>query len=84
MLGTVVVSVNVTAVFGGNVALQPVVEPVVQLIPVGLLVTVPVPVPDVVTVKASPGLKVAATFSASLRVKLHVDIPEQAPLHPPK
>jgi hypothetical protein len=49
----VAVSLSVTAVPGGNVAVQPVAEPVVQLIPDGLLVTVPVPVPDMATVRES-------------------------------
>jgi hypothetical protein len=44
------VSVNVTVVPLLKVAEQPVLDPVVQLIPAGLLVTVPLPVPAVVTV----------------------------------
>lgn len=84
LLGTAAVSLSVTAVFGGNVALQAVVEPVVQLMPAGVLVTVPVPLPDRVTVNASPEVNVAATFSAALMVRLHVDVPAHAPLQPPK
>jgi hypothetical protein len=84
MLGAVGVSLRVTALFGGNVAVQAVVEPVVQLIPDGLLVTVPVPLPERVTVNASPALNVAATFSAPVMARLHVDVPVHAPLQPPK
>jgi len=55
-----------------------------QLIPAGLLVTLPVPLPDVVTVSAAPAVNVAVTVSAAVMVSLHVDEPVQAPLQPPK
>jgi len=54
-----------------------------QLIPAGLLVTVPPPVPASVTVSAKvPTLNVAVTDSAALMVTVHVPVPVQAPLHP--
>ncbi len=53
-----------------------------QLIPAGLLVTVPVPVPNFETVSASCGVKVAVTFSAALMVTLQAPVPVQAPLQP--
>jgi hypothetical protein len=84
-LGGVVVSVRVTAVFGAKFAEQVVVEPEVQSIPDGLLVTVPLPLPEVVTVNSSPVLKLADTLAEADRVKLHVPVPEQPPpLQPPK
>ena len=55
-----------------------------QLIPAGLLVTVPVPLPDVVTVNAAPVVNAAATLSAAVMVRLQVDVPEHAPLQPAK
>lgn len=84
-LGVFVVSVRVTAVFGAKVAEQVLVEPEMQSIPDGLLVTVPMPLPEVVTVKTSPLLKLAVTLAEADRVKLQVPVPEQpAPLQPPK
>jgi hypothetical protein len=71
-------------VLGGNDAVQPVDDPEVQLIPAGLLVTVPAPVPEVVTVNTSAALNVAVTFSAALTVTLQLAVPVQAPLQPPK
>ena len=65
-------------VFGAKVA----VHVPGQLIPVGLLVTVPVP--DVETVNVSAALNAAATFSAAVIVTVHVVVPEQAPLQPAK
>lgn len=84
ILGAVGVSLRVTAVFGGNVAVQAVVEPVVQSIPAGVLVTVPEPLPASVTVNPSPALNVAETLSAPVMARLHVDVPVHAPLQPPK
>lgn len=52
-----------------------------QLIPAGLLVTVPVP--ETVTVSLCVGLKVAVTALAAITVTLQARVPEQAPLHPP-
>ena len=57
-----------------------------QLMPVGELVTVPEPVPDFVTDRASlMRAKPAATEAALLSVTLHVPVPLQPPpLHPVK
>lgn len=63
------------------------VQPPPQLIPVGLLVTVPAPVPPFVTVSTkvvTAGLNVAVTDSAALSVTVHVPVPvHPAPLQPP-
>lgn len=72
------VAVSVTCVFCGKPAEH--VEG--QLIPAGLLVTVPVP--ETLTVSGNPGLNVADTAVAVLTVTLQVPVPEHAPLHPPK
>ena len=80
------VPVSVMGAPAGNVTEQPVVAPVVQLIPAGLLVTVPVPPPAVVTVNTSPvrTLKVAVTVPLALRVGLQIEVPEQqSPVQPP-
>ena len=54
-----------------------------QLIPVGVLVTVPVPLPASVTDKAKfTVLKVAVTDCEALIVTVQMPVPEQAPLHP--
>jgi len=54
------------------------VEP--QLIPAGELVTVPLPLPDLVTVRANVGaVKVAVTDVAVLTVTVQVPVPEQPP-----
>ena len=55
-----------------------------QLMPAGLLVTVPVPFPARVTVSGNSNLKVAVTDSDALIVTEHVPVPEQAPLQPVK
>jgi hypothetical protein len=55
-----------------------------QLIPAGLLVTEPVPLPVVATVRAMPALNVALTVSAAVIVTTQELVPEQLPLHPPK
>jgi len=77
------VSVSITTVFGGKIAEQPVVEPLEQLIPDGLLLIVPVPAPDVATADVSPVVKLAVIFSDALTVTMHEEVPVQ-PLHPPK
>ncbi len=83
-LGDVAVAVSVTEVFDAKAAEHPVVDPLVQLIPAGLLVTVPLPLPVVITVREFPVLNVAATFSAAFTVRVHVVVPEHAPLQPAK
>src|SRR5262245_41771613 len=48
--------------------------------PAGELVTAPVPLPDLVTVRANVGaVKVAVTDVAVLTVTVHVPVPEQPP-----
>jgi hypothetical protein len=85
VFGAVAVSVRVTGVLGAKLAEHPVVEPDVQLIPVGLLVTFPTPLPAMVTVNASLVVKLAVTFAEADKVKLQVPVPEQPPpLQPPK
>ena len=56
----------------------------VQLIPAGVLTTVPCPVPDQVTVSSGKRLKVAVTDAFALKVTLHGPVPLQAPIHPVK
>jgi hypothetical protein len=69
--------VRVTFVPAGKVA----VHVVGQLIPVGVLVTVPEPV----TVTARVGsTKLAVTARSELTVNMHVLVPVHAPLQPPK
>lgn len=56
-----------------------------QLMPAGLLLTVPLPVPASVTVSAKvTALNVAVTALAALMVTEQVPVPVQAPLHPAK
>jgi hypothetical protein len=74
------VAVNVICELGAKAALH---VPG-QLIPAGLLVTVPVPVPDSATVRPMPALNVALTLSAADMVTVQVLVPVQLPLHPPK
>lgn len=71
-------AVSVTCVFGA----KPAVHVVGQLIPAGLLVTVPDPVRE--TVSASPVLNDAETLVLALSVTEHVLVPVQPPLHPAK
>ena len=57
-----------------------------QLIPGGLLVTVPVPLafPPRVTVSEGFRLNTPVTWRSALMVRLQPPVPLQAPLHPPK
>src|SRR6202162_6007928 len=72
-------AVSVTTVPLLKLALQV----VPQLIPVGLLVNVAVPVPALVTLNLQTGtLNVAVTDFAALIVTLQVPVPVQAPLQP--
>src|SRR2546428_7906962 len=50
-----------------------------QVIPPGVLVTVPPPVPALVTVRMKVGVKVAVTVVAALMVTVQVPVPEQPP-----
>ena len=74
------VAVRATCVFAGNAALH--VDG--QLMPTGVLVTVPVPLPERDTVSCSPALNAALTFSSPVMERLHDAVPEQAPVHPLK
>jgi hypothetical protein len=77
----------VTTVFGAKFAEQTAVVEVVefeQLIPAGVLVTVPVPPPASATVSPRPVVKLAETVVAADRVTLQVLVPVQPPVHPPK
>jgi len=76
------VCVNVTCVPVGKFAAQT----VPQLIPAGVLVTVPVPVPesDTVSVGNAAIVNVAETDALLFKVTLHEPVPVQAPPHPPK
>jgi hypothetical protein len=73
------VAVKVTCVPLTNAALH--VAP--QLIPAGLLVTVPLPLPVFVTVRVYNCVKLALTACAALIVTTQVPVPlHPAPLHP--
>jgi hypothetical protein len=72
------VSLSVTGVLGGKVKLQV----VGQLIPAGLLVTVPAPLPAIDTVNTSPAKKAALTLSVPVIDTVQGAIPEHAPLQP--
>jgi hypothetical protein len=78
------VSLSVTTVFGAKFAEQTAVVDFEQLIPAGVLVTVPVPPPASVTVSPRPVVKLAETVVAADSVTVHVLVPVQTPLHPPK
>lgn len=54
-----------------------------QLIPAGLLVTVPLPVPASATFSPSSAMKDAATVVAALIVTVQL-VPVHPPLQPPK
>lgn len=76
------VAVRVTAEPFGKAAVQ--VAP--QLMPAGLLVTVPVPVPASTTVSWTAGAvsNVAVTVVSAAKATVHVPVPEQAPDQPVK
>ena len=74
------IALSVTAVPDVNVAEH--VAP--QLIPAGLLVTVPAPAPWGISVSENCGLKFAVTFWAELIVTLQAPVPVHAPLQPVK
>jgi hypothetical protein len=60
-------------------------QEVPQLIPVGKLVTVPMPVPDLLTFRAKVGTKVAVTATSEVKATEQVPVPEHAePLQPAK
>jgi hypothetical protein len=64
-------------------ALNDVEQLVPQLIPAGVLVTVPVPVPDLLTFIVSVGTNVAETATSEVKVTVQEPVPEQAaPLQP--
>jgi hypothetical protein len=79
------VAVRVTSVPGGKPAVQ---GPTVHVIPVGLEVTVPLPVPVGITVRtvvvAATVPNVAVTPVAALTVVTVQVLPLHAPLHPAK
>ena len=80
------VAVRVTLESCGNVPVQ---VPLEQLTPVGLLVTVPLPVPPMVTFKELEGgglvAKAALTEADEVeRATTHELVPEQAPAQPEK
>ena len=77
----VAAAVSVTLVPGERVSTQ---APG-QLMPAGLLVTVPLPVPVTVTERSGKGVNVAVTDRLDVMVTTQVPVPEQpAPLHPVK
>jgi len=65
-------------------ALNPALQVCPQSIPGGLLVIVPVPVPESVTVNTGTCVNVAETDWFPFIVTEHVPVPLQAPLHPAK
>jgi len=74
------VAVRVTRALGSKLALQ--VCP--QLMPEGMLVTLPVPVPPRATVRTGEVLKLAMTDVFCIKVTLHAPVPLQAPDQPAK
>ena len=70
-------AVSVTMLPTGKLALQLLVLPLTQLIPVGLLLTVPRPAPASLTLSAWVGaeLKVALTAVSAVRVKVQEPVP---------
>lgn len=78
------VAVSVTGVFWAKIKVQTAVGELEQLIPGGVLTTVPVPAPASATVNPKPAVKLAETLSLAVMVTLHALVPVQLPLHPPK
>jgi hypothetical protein len=76
-------SARVTCAFGAKAAVQVVSVDGEQVIPAGVLVTVPLPAPARLTVKGMPAAKLAVAVSGALMVIVQV-VPEQLPLHPLK
>src|ERR1700722_4680890 len=79
------VSVSVTAVPGAKL-MEHAVDVAEQLIPVGVLVTVPLPAPARETVNGmsvTGAVNVAVTLSEAANVTVHALVPEQLPPHPP-
>jgi hypothetical protein len=78
------VAVSVTGVFWAKVKVQTAVVEFEQLIPAGVLTTVPVPAPANATVNPKPAAKLAVTLSFAVIVRLHALVPVQLPLQPTK
>jgi hypothetical protein len=79
------VSLRVTTEPAAKFAEQVAVVAVEQLIPAGVLVTVPVPPPASVTVSPKPVVKLSVMLVAAVMVTTQVLVPEQPPpLHPAK
>jgi len=76
------VAVNVTELPESKEALQPVDEPLLQLIPAGVLVMVPAPSPTVVTVRTGRVKVTVVVRSMVASVEQTGPVPVQAPLHP--
>ncbi len=76
----VAVSVTIVPLLKGAIQVAP------QLMDPSLLVTVPVPVPSLVTDRLKVPfwirLKVATTVSAEFMVTVHVAVPDEQPIHP--
>jgi hypothetical protein len=79
------VSLRVTTEPAAKFAEHVAVVAVEQLIPAGVLVTVPVPPPAKVTVSPTPVVKLSVMFVAAVMVTTQVLVPEQPPpLQPAK
>lgn len=74
------VAVRVTGVLISKTAVQV----VPQLMPAGLLLTLPWHVPLIDTDSAGEALKLAVTEALCVNVTVHVEVPLQMPDHPPK
>ena len=78
------VAVSVTGVFWAKLKVQTAVVEFEQLIPAGVLTTVPVPAPANATVNPEPAAKLAVTLAFAVIVSLHALVPVQLPLQPTK